>query len=148
MQNCREKPDKKKLGFGIDSLLLRGCTTRNTDESSGIVVYAGTISLSLFPYVPLSLPPSLFPYVSPFISVCSSLILSFAFSHSASSFSLCLCLSFCLRIRLCFSTSLPFHFHSLIFNTTNQKNKKKISRLTLDAVSHTHQTINTRELVI
>ncbi|KAG5263969.1 hypothetical protein AALO_G00270670 [Alosa alosa] len=36
-----EKPDKKKLGFGIDSLLLRGCTIRNTDEATGIVVYAG-----------------------------------------------------------------------------------------------------------
>ncbi|XP_041929977.1 phospholipid-transporting ATPase VB isoform X1 [Alosa sapidissima] len=36
-----EKPDKRKLGFGIDSLLLRGCTIRNTDEATGIVVYAG-----------------------------------------------------------------------------------------------------------
>ncbi|XP_062380179.1 phospholipid-transporting ATPase VB [Sardina pilchardus] len=36
-----EKPDEKKHGFGIDSLLLRGCTIRNTDESTGIVVCAG-----------------------------------------------------------------------------------------------------------
>ncbi|XP_030621399.1 probable phospholipid-transporting ATPase VB [Chanos chanos] len=36
-----ETTDNRKLGFGIDSLLLRGCTIRNTDESSGIVVYAG-----------------------------------------------------------------------------------------------------------
>ncbi|XP_076850233.1 phospholipid-transporting ATPase VB [Brachyhypopomus gauderio] len=33
--------DKKKTGFGIESLLLRGCTVRNTTEASGIVVYAG-----------------------------------------------------------------------------------------------------------
>uniref|UniRef100_A0A4W4HA64 P-type ATPase N-terminal domain-containing protein n=1 Tax=Electrophorus electricus TaxID=8005 RepID=A0A4W4HA64_ELEEL len=30
-----------KIGFGIESLLLRGCTVRNTAAASGIVVYAG-----------------------------------------------------------------------------------------------------------
>lgn len=126
MQNCREKPDKKKLGFGIDSLLLRGCTTRNTDESSGIVVYAGTISLSLFPYVPLSLSPSLFPYVSPFISVCSSLILSFAFSHSASSFSLCLCLS--LSVSESVSVFQPLSLFTFIHLYSIQQTKKTRKR--------------------
>ncbi|XP_072529657.1 phospholipid-transporting ATPase VB [Salminus brasiliensis] len=33
--------DKRKTGFGIESLLLRGCTVRNTADASGIVVYAG-----------------------------------------------------------------------------------------------------------
>ncbi|XP_041079206.1 phospholipid-transporting ATPase VB-like isoform X1 [Polyodon spathula] len=36
-----EKPDKKKIGFDRKSLLLRGCTVRNTEEAAGIVVYAG-----------------------------------------------------------------------------------------------------------
>ncbi|KAM4555740.1 phospholipid-transporting ATPase VB [Odontesthes bonariensis] len=36
-----EKPDKEKLGAGIESLLLRGCTVRNTDHTVGFVVYAG-----------------------------------------------------------------------------------------------------------
>ncbi|XP_018599996.2 probable phospholipid-transporting ATPase VB isoform X2 [Scleropages formosus] len=36
-----DKPDKKKIGFGKENLLLRGCTVRNTDEAAGIVVYAG-----------------------------------------------------------------------------------------------------------
>lgn len=36
-----ERRDKRRTGFGIDSLLLRGCTVRNTDEAAGIVVYAG-----------------------------------------------------------------------------------------------------------
>uniref|UniRef100_A0A672SPF0 ATPase phospholipid transporting 10B (putative) n=1 Tax=Sinocyclocheilus grahami TaxID=75366 RepID=A0A672SPF0_SINGR len=36
-----ERPDKRRTGFGIDSLLLRGCTVRNTDDAAGIVVYAG-----------------------------------------------------------------------------------------------------------
>ncbi|KAM7389638.1 hypothetical protein PAMP_023601 [Pampus punctatissimus] len=36
-----EKPDKEKVGAGIDSLLLRGCTVRNTDHAVGFVVYAG-----------------------------------------------------------------------------------------------------------
>ncbi|KAL4631215.1 putative phospholipid-transporting ATPase VB isoform X2 [Arapaima gigas] len=35
-----DKADKK-IGFGKDNLLLRGCTVRNTDEAAGIVVYAG-----------------------------------------------------------------------------------------------------------
>ncbi|KAE8286052.1 putative phospholipid-transporting ATPase VB [Larimichthys crocea] len=37
----REKPDKEKVGAGIESLLLRGCTVRNTDHAVGFVVYAG-----------------------------------------------------------------------------------------------------------
>ncbi|XP_037530993.1 probable phospholipid-transporting ATPase VB [Nematolebias whitei] len=36
-----EKPNKEKLGAGIESLLLRGCTMRNTDHTVGFVVYAG-----------------------------------------------------------------------------------------------------------
>ncbi|XP_071773020.2 phospholipid-transporting ATPase VB isoform X2 [Centroberyx gerrardi] len=36
-----EKPDKAKTGIGIESLLLRGCTVRNTDHAAGFVVYAG-----------------------------------------------------------------------------------------------------------
>uniref|UniRef100_A0A671U538 Phospholipid-transporting ATPase n=1 Tax=Sparus aurata TaxID=8175 RepID=A0A671U538_SPAAU len=36
-----EKPDKEKVGAGIESLLLRGCTVRNTDTAVGFVVYAG-----------------------------------------------------------------------------------------------------------
>ncbi|KAI3351840.1 hypothetical protein L3Q82_020667 [Scortum barcoo] len=36
-----EKPDKEKVGAGIESLLLRGCTVRNTDHAIGFVVYAG-----------------------------------------------------------------------------------------------------------
>ncbi|XP_070693411.1 phospholipid-transporting ATPase VB [Pempheris klunzingeri] len=36
-----EKPDKEKVGAGIESLLLRGCTVRNTDHTVGFVVYAG-----------------------------------------------------------------------------------------------------------
>ncbi|KAM9356749.1 phospholipid-transporting ATPase VB [Symphorus nematophorus] len=36
-----EKPDKEKVGAGIQSLLLRGCTVRNTDHAVGFVVYAG-----------------------------------------------------------------------------------------------------------
>ncbi|XP_068133918.1 phospholipid-transporting ATPase VB isoform X2 [Hyperolius riggenbachi] len=31
----------QKTGFGTESLLLRGCTMRNTEEAIGIVVYAG-----------------------------------------------------------------------------------------------------------
>uniref|UniRef100_A0A3B4TMJ1 P-type phospholipid transporter n=1 Tax=Seriola dumerili TaxID=41447 RepID=A0A3B4TMJ1_SERDU len=37
---CYEKPDKEKVGAGIESLLLRGCTVRNTDHAVGFVVYA------------------------------------------------------------------------------------------------------------
>ncbi|XP_017567039.1 probable phospholipid-transporting ATPase VB isoform X1 [Pygocentrus nattereri] len=33
--------DRRKTGFGIENLLLRGCTVRNTADASGIVVYAG-----------------------------------------------------------------------------------------------------------
>ncbi|KAF7668688.1 hypothetical protein LDENG_00294640 [Lucifuga dentata] len=36
-----EKPDKAKLGARIESLLLRGCTVRNTEHAVGFVVYAG-----------------------------------------------------------------------------------------------------------
>ncbi|XP_061582226.1 phospholipid-transporting ATPase VB [Cololabis saira] len=36
-----EKPDKEKVGAGIESLLLRGCTVRNTEDAVGFVVYAG-----------------------------------------------------------------------------------------------------------
>uniref|UniRef100_A0A3B3D597 Phospholipid-transporting ATPase n=1 Tax=Oryzias melastigma TaxID=30732 RepID=A0A3B3D597_ORYME len=36
-----EKPDREKTGAGIESLLLRGCTVRNTEHSVGFVVYAG-----------------------------------------------------------------------------------------------------------
>ncbi|XP_070769520.1 phospholipid-transporting ATPase VB [Enoplosus armatus] len=36
-----EKPDKEKVGAGIESLLLRGCKVRNTDHAVGFVVYAG-----------------------------------------------------------------------------------------------------------
>ncbi|XP_077589124.1 phospholipid-transporting ATPase VB isoform X2 [Stigmatopora nigra] len=36
-----EKPNKEKLGAGIESLLLRGCTVRNTEHAVGFVVYAG-----------------------------------------------------------------------------------------------------------
>ncbi|XP_043925463.1 phospholipid-transporting ATPase VB isoform X1 [Protopterus annectens] len=36
-----ERPDKKQIGFDKDSLLLRGCAIRNTEEVIGIVVYAG-----------------------------------------------------------------------------------------------------------
>ncbi|KAB5565411.1 hypothetical protein PHYPO_G00241070 [Pangasianodon hypophthalmus] len=39
--------DKKKTGFDIESLLLRGCTVRNTAHASGIVVYAGHESKSM-----------------------------------------------------------------------------------------------------
>uniref|UniRef100_A0A3Q1EZM7 Phospholipid-transporting ATPase n=1 Tax=Acanthochromis polyacanthus TaxID=80966 RepID=A0A3Q1EZM7_9TELE len=35
------KPDKERAGAGIESLLLRGCTVRNTDHAVGFVVYAG-----------------------------------------------------------------------------------------------------------
>uniref|UniRef100_A0A3Q3W1C5 Phospholipid-transporting ATPase n=1 Tax=Mola mola TaxID=94237 RepID=A0A3Q3W1C5_MOLML len=35
-----EKPDKDRVGAGIESLLLRGCTVRNTDHAVGFVVYA------------------------------------------------------------------------------------------------------------
>uniref|UniRef100_A0A8C4WMC5 Phospholipid-transporting ATPase n=1 Tax=Gopherus evgoodei TaxID=1825980 RepID=A0A8C4WMC5_9SAUR len=34
-------PDHKRIGFGSESLLLRGCTIRNTEIAIGIVIYAG-----------------------------------------------------------------------------------------------------------
>uniref|UniRef100_A0A8C5KLF5 Phospholipid-transporting ATPase n=1 Tax=Jaculus jaculus TaxID=51337 RepID=A0A8C5KLF5_JACJA len=36
-----ERPDQTKTGFGSESLLLRGCTIRNTEVATGIVIYAG-----------------------------------------------------------------------------------------------------------
>ncbi|XP_047412583.1 phospholipid-transporting ATPase VB isoform X3 [Sciurus carolinensis] len=36
-----EHPDQTRTGFGSESLLLRGCTVRNTEVAVGIVVYAG-----------------------------------------------------------------------------------------------------------
>lgn len=45
VSRCREKPDKEKVGAGIESLLLRGCTVRNTDHAVGFVVYTGTFSI-------------------------------------------------------------------------------------------------------
>ncbi|KAM5171285.1 phospholipid-transporting ATPase VB [Mantella aurantiaca] len=36
-----DQPNGQKTGFGTESLLLRGCTVRNTEEAIGIVVYAG-----------------------------------------------------------------------------------------------------------
>nr|XP_019596286.1 PREDICTED: probable phospholipid-transporting ATPase VB isoform X1 [Rhinolophus sinicus]XP_019596295.1 PREDICTED: probable phospholipid-transporting ATPase VB isoform X1 [Rhinolophus sinicus] len=36
-----EHPDQTRTGFGSESLLLRGCTIRNTEVAVGIVVYAG-----------------------------------------------------------------------------------------------------------
>lgn len=37
----REHPDQTRTGFGNESLLLRGCTIRNTEVAIGIVIYAG-----------------------------------------------------------------------------------------------------------
>uniref|UniRef100_A0A8C3BHM9 Phospholipid-transporting ATPase n=1 Tax=Cairina moschata TaxID=8855 RepID=A0A8C3BHM9_CAIMO len=36
-----EKPNNERIGFNIESLLLRGCTIRNTEVAVGIVIYAG-----------------------------------------------------------------------------------------------------------
>ncbi|XP_007952438.1 phospholipid-transporting ATPase VB [Orycteropus afer afer] len=36
-----EHPDETRTGFGSESLLLRGCTIRNTEVAIGIVIYAG-----------------------------------------------------------------------------------------------------------
>nr|XP_028573239.1 probable phospholipid-transporting ATPase VB isoform X2 [Podarcis muralis] len=36
-----EQPDLTRIGFNNESLLLRGCTVRNTEVTIGIVVYAG-----------------------------------------------------------------------------------------------------------
>ncbi|XP_071426676.1 phospholipid-transporting ATPase VB isoform X1 [Pithys albifrons albifrons] len=36
-----EQPNHERVGFNIDSLLLRGCTIRNTEAAVGIVIYAG-----------------------------------------------------------------------------------------------------------
>ncbi|CAH6786500.1 Atp10b [Phodopus roborovskii] len=40
-QQVREHPDQTRTGFGSESLLLRGCTIRNTEVAAGIVIYAG-----------------------------------------------------------------------------------------------------------
>uniref|UniRef100_A0A672V2J5 Phospholipid-transporting ATPase n=1 Tax=Strigops habroptila TaxID=2489341 RepID=A0A672V2J5_STRHB len=36
-----EQPNHERVGFNIESLLLRGCTIRNTEVAIGIVIYAG-----------------------------------------------------------------------------------------------------------
>ncbi|XP_071670893.1 phospholipid-transporting ATPase VB isoform X2 [Patagioenas fasciata] len=36
-----EQPNNERIGFNIESLLLRGCTIRNTEVAIGIVIYAG-----------------------------------------------------------------------------------------------------------
>ncbi|XP_065590577.1 phospholipid-transporting ATPase VB [Cyrtonyx montezumae] len=36
-----EQPNHERIGFNIESLLLRGCTIRNTEVAIGIVIYAG-----------------------------------------------------------------------------------------------------------
>ncbi|XP_037655211.1 LOW QUALITY PROTEIN: probable phospholipid-transporting ATPase VB [Choloepus didactylus] len=36
-----EHPDQTRTGFGSESLLLRGCTIRNTEVAIGIVIYTG-----------------------------------------------------------------------------------------------------------
>ncbi|XP_068273215.1 phospholipid-transporting ATPase VB [Nyctibius grandis] len=36
-----EQPNHERIGFNIESLLLRGCTIRNTEAAIGIVIYAG-----------------------------------------------------------------------------------------------------------
>ncbi|KAM4036634.1 phospholipid-transporting ATPase VB isoform 2-T5 [Anomaloglossus baeobatrachus] len=36
-----EQSNGHRTGFGTESLLLRGCTVRNTEEAIGVVVYAG-----------------------------------------------------------------------------------------------------------
>ncbi|XP_064886128.1 phospholipid-transporting ATPase VB isoform X3 [Columba livia] len=36
-----EQPNHERIGFNIESLLLRGCTIRNTEAATGIVIYAG-----------------------------------------------------------------------------------------------------------
>lgn len=58
----REHPDQTRTGFGSESLLLRGCTIRNTELAVGIVIYAGhcpqTPSFVPFLYPPSSIPSS------------------------------------------------------------------------------------------
>lgn len=39
--SSREQPNHERIGFNIESLLLRGCTIRNTEAAIGIVIYAG-----------------------------------------------------------------------------------------------------------
>ncbi|XP_027499240.1 probable phospholipid-transporting ATPase VB isoform X2 [Corapipo altera] len=40
-QGYMEQPNDERVGFNIESLLLRGCTIRNTEVAVGIVIYAG-----------------------------------------------------------------------------------------------------------
>lgn len=56
LSRCREKADKEKVGAGIESLLLRGCTVRNTEHAVGFVVYTGTGSTSSTALLLLALP--------------------------------------------------------------------------------------------
>ncbi|PIO40113.1 hypothetical protein AB205_0167840 [Aquarana catesbeiana] len=39
--NYSTQTNGQKTGFGTESLLLRGCTVRNTEEAIGVVIYAG-----------------------------------------------------------------------------------------------------------
>lgn len=41
--SSHSEKNKKKTGFDIENLLLRGCIVRNTAHASGIVVYAGIV---------------------------------------------------------------------------------------------------------
>lgn len=45
----REHPDQTRTGFGSESLLLRGCTIRNTEVAVGIVIYTGYCPWTLHP---------------------------------------------------------------------------------------------------
>lgn len=45
----REHADQTRTGFGSESLLLRGCTVRNTEVAAGIVIYAGDSSFCPLP---------------------------------------------------------------------------------------------------
>ncbi|XP_066573097.1 phospholipid-transporting ATPase VB isoform X2 [Amia ocellicauda] len=40
-KGCLQYPGQQKIGFGKENLLLRGCTVRNSEDATGIVVYAG-----------------------------------------------------------------------------------------------------------
>lgn len=53
----REHLDRSRTGFGSESLLLRGCTIRNTKVAVGIVIYAGNCPRTAS-YVPVLYPLS------------------------------------------------------------------------------------------